>query len=211
MIAQWLPLTLRLTNMQVLYSTNAHGRSLDMLYQRVKHARHSLLLCEVFPSHVSSDNVSSKSQASGSSSNQNNCESAADSSPSERVVVGMYASHAWRASTQVYGDGECFLFRLQPNPKCFKWTPRALPEHHSDNQTALLEQFMVGTRSFISMGGNPDGSSGLRLNEDLTVGESSPAVGFDNEPLHGENQGSVFSVGLVEVYGFVRHIDGKSV
>jgi hypothetical protein len=61
------------------------------------------------------------------------------------------------------------------------------------------------------MGGNQDGSAGLRLNEDLTIGESSPAAGFENEPLHGVGvgNGGIFDVGLVEVYGLVRQIDGR--
>jgi TLD len=81
----------------------------------------------------------------------------------------------------------------------------------NSNKIALLEQFMVGTTKFKSMGGNADGSCGLRINEDLTKGESSPATGFDNEPLHGKNKGSVFEIGLLEAYGFTRQIDGKSV
>ena len=65
---------------------------------------------------------------------------------------------------------------------------------------ALLEQFQVGRPHFISMGGNPDGSCGLRLNEDLTRGESAPASGFGNEEsLAGAGLGA-FQVGLVEVY-----------
>jgi hypothetical protein len=200
-LAEWLPLTLRLTNLDVIYSTNVHGRSLDMLYRRVKDHKHTLLLCEVLT---------------------------ADGSP---CVIGMYASQAWRPSSEVYGDGGCFLFRLEPEAAVWKWHPKPtvtasgsmtlldsvdLEDHSSEeesntNRTALLEQFMVGTSKYISMGGNPDGSCGLRLNEDLTIGESSAAVGFDNEPLHGEGKGSVFDVGLVEVYGLVRQIDGRAV
>ena len=76
---------------------------------------------------------------------------------------------------------------------------------------AVLNQFMVSRNAFISMGGNRDGSSGFRINEDLTIGESSPAAGFDNEPLHAVGKGSVFQLGLVEVYGLVRQIDGRPV
>lgn len=119
-------------------------------------------------------------------------------------------------------DGGCFLFRLVPNAVCWKWKPLRQPggvdnvldhfeEDSSGNRSVLLEQFMVGTATYISMGGNPDGSCGLRLNEDLTKGESSSAVGFENEPLHGLDQGSLFEVGLVEVYGLVRQIDGRKV
>jgi hypothetical protein len=200
-LAEWMPVTMRLTNLDLLYSTNHHGRSLEMFYRHVKHAKHTVLLCEVLQ--ADSDIKEKK----------------------EPVVIGMYASQAWGASTKVYGDGECFLFRLQPTGQCWKWKPRPIvgstgslldsvdleEMEHNNNDTALLEQFMVSTRSYISMGGNPDGSCGLRFNEDFTRGESSPAVGFANEPLHGTGCGSVFEVGLVEVYGLTRQMDGRAV
>ena len=173
-LASWVPLALRLTNLQLLYSTNFHGRSLERLYNKLQCTKHSILVAEVLGS---------------------------------PYVVGLYASQAWRPSPHVYGDGGCFLFRLAPDTECYKWTPRATED---DQGTALLEQFMVARENYLSLGGNPDGSSGLRLNEDLTRGESSTAVGFDNPPLHGGSD-SVFSVGLVEVYGLVRQIDGRSV
>jgi len=204
-IAQWLALTLRLTNMDLLFSTNYHGRTLERFYAHLKDVKHSILLCEVLqPANNNGGNESTTTTG--------------------RTVIGMYASQAWRASTRVYGDGGCFLFRLEPDPQCWKWSPRRPvdgsqlmdqfdleSEDNSNNDTALLEQFMVGTRTYISMGGNTDGTCGLRLNEDLTRGESSTAVGFDNEPLHGIGRGSVFEVGLVEVYGLVRQIDGQSI
>lgn len=191
-LAQWMPLTLRLSNLDLMYSTDHHGRSLEMFYNKVKRRKHTIVLCEV----LDSENKSS--------------------------VVGMFAPAVWRISPHVYGDGSCFIFRLAPDPQCWKWKPRpprntntvdavSLDDDDTkkDNETALLEQFMVSTDSFLSMGGNKDGSAGLRLNEDLTVGESSTAEGFENPPLHG-GTGSVFSVGLVEVYGLASQIDGRA-
>ena len=195
-LAAWMPLTLRMVNLNLLFSTNCHGRTLEMFYNRVKHAKHTILLCEVL-----------------------------SSTKSESTVVGMYASQPWRPSPKVYGDGSCLLFRVQPDPRCWKWSPRGCTdmdasklleldhsedtEYTRNNATALLEQFMVSTQSYISMGGNSDGSAGLRFNEDFTVAESSPAEGFGNEPLHGESE-SVFQVGLVEVYGIIQSLDGKT-
>lgn len=191
-LAKWLPITLRQTNLQLLYSTNTDGRTLERFYTHVGHSKHTILICEVLPS------------------NNNPYDT-------NKYVIGMYASQAWRVSSKVYGDGSVFLFRLQPNAICWKWKPDIVHELELDddnnehnNQTALLEQFMVSTNSFISMGGNTDGSSGLRINEDLTKGESSTACGYHNEPLHGLNHGSVFDIGLLEVYGFVRQIDGRA-
>ena len=194
-LANWVPLTMRLTNLELLYSTNYHGRSLELFYQHVKNAKHSILLAEVLTDDIAHAKDSSD--------------------PSDRLVVGMYASQAWRVSNQVYGDGECFLFRASPDPKCWKWRPdpNSLDMASEENiaQDAILHQFMVSRHTFISMGGNPDGSCGLRLDEDLSTGESSQAVGFSNEPLHGVGKGSVFSIGTLEVYGLVRQIDGVPV
>lgn len=218
LIAQWLPLSLRLTNLDLLYSTSYHGRTLERFYEHVKHARHTILFCEVLSTspqhHVTTGNGSSPAIA-------------------KPTVIGMYASQVWRISSQVYGDGGCFLFRVEPNAVCWKWQPSrtvamSSGSHHqtsildhvevecednkTNNEAALLEQFMVGTREYISMGGNPDGTCGLRINEDLTKGESSTASGFNNEPLHGVGQSSsLFEIGLVEVYGLVRQIDGRPV
>jgi hypothetical protein len=138
----------------------------------------------------------------------------------DEAVIGMFASQAWRISPKVYGDSECFLFRAFPDAQCYKWKPnreKVLQEEEEESEeddepnatatikstTALLEQFQVGRPSFISMGGNPDGTCGLRLNEDLTRGESGAAVGFGNDgPL--VRGYDTFNIGLVEVYRLVQ-------
>ena len=158
----------------------------------------------------------------------------------------MYASQAWHCTTRIYGDGECFLFRLSPDPIAYHWVPDETISKLNKNQSeahieidttiktenesltnrnsnecdieihnqleheALMKHFMISRDHFISMGGNPNGGSGLRLNDDLTVGNSSFATGFNNEPLPG-NGLSTFDVGLVEVYRFIREVDGKAV
>jgi TLD len=222
LLANWVPLTMRLTNLDLIYSTNYHGRDLDIFFSRVKNARHSILLAEVLQTCINENSNDDKQQQ--------------QQQQQQQTIIGMYASQAWRVSNQVYGDGECFLFRISPNPQAWKWSPDkeatrkslvqnkknnnprasatlavAWDSDNSNNADALLHQYMVSTMHYISMGGNVDGSCGLRINEDLTRGESSTAAGFGNEPLHGTNRGSVFELGLVEVYGFVRQIDGKPV
>lgn len=181
-LADWLPLSLRLTNLRLLYSTNYHGRSLEMFYNKVRNVKYTLILVEVLDQ--------------------------------KNTVLGMFASQAWKVSPVVYGNGECFLFRLQPDAQCWKWNPGTkhlvtIEDFAMEQSTALLEQFMVGRQFFISLGGNKDGTCGLRLNEDFTIGESSTAEGYDNEPLHGTGEGSVFQIGLLEAYGLVQQIDGR--
>lgn len=195
-LAEWLPLALRFTKLDLIYTTNHHGRTIDNFYRHVSKAKHTVLLLE--PLNTSN------------------------------LIVGCYASQTWHFSTRVYGDGNCFLFRISlsddegedDNSICWKWQyPKSnqlelgyeagdtLPSStgSSVNTTAILEQFQVGTKDYISMGGNSKGDAGLRLNEDLTRAESSKAAGFDNLPLASDE---IFEVGVVEVYQMVRQMDG---
>mmetsp|Transcript_37475 Transcript_37475/g.43624 ORF Transcript_37475/g.43624 Transcript_37475/m.43624 type:complete len:639 (-) Transcript_37475:80-1996(-) len=126
------------------------------------------------------------------------------------AVIGMFASSAWKVHPQIYGDGGCFLFQIKPEPKCYKWNPPSSGSIDDEKNGALMEQFMTGKRTYISMGGNADGSSGLLINEDLSKGRSAPALGFNNEPLAGDDLPE-FDILLVEVYRFVREIDGKGI
>ena len=216
-IAQWLPLTLRLTDLNLLYSTNYHGRTLERFYDHVKYAKNTLVICEVLLPRLTT------------SLKDNNVVEP------RSCIIGMYASQNWHISTRVYGNGECFLFRLEPDAICWKWqanhaaridrTTSILDHVELDieenisndsnaNNAVLIEQFMVGTKDYISMGGNPDGTCGFRINEDLTKGESSKTDGFNNVPLHhclDDQSSSMFEIGLVEVYGLVRQIDGQPV
>jgi hypothetical protein len=219
-LAEWLPLSLRFTNLDLVYSTSHHGRTLESLYRHVAKSKHTILILEPFDDR------------------HNKC----------KVLIGMYASQTWHPSRRVYGDGRCFLFRVvmdadsekeehigfdeeklekndHPDSNCWKWHPPDILDfgsggsddpdvdssHNSYASTqAAMETFQVSTKDFLSMGGNDKGGAGLRLNEDLTKGESSSAAGFDNDPLL-PGGGGMFEVGLVEVYQLVRQIDGVPV
>ena len=136
----------------------------------------------------------------------------------EETVIGMYATHRWRSNPDGYGDGGCFLFRLRPNAECFRYKTEEIhitsfDEEEIDVTTSSLNdagQLMISGPDFISMGVGEDGSSGLRLNYDLTRGSTSDSIGFGGKELVGEGV-QVFDVGLVEVYRFVREVDGKPV
>ena len=180
-LANWVPRTLQSYKLDMLYSTNMHGRSLNLFYKKVGRTKRTIMLVE------------------GIGKNRQ-----------ENKLIGLYASQAWHKSNHIYGDGECFLFSLNPEPACYKWRPNSRGSVDDDKNEALMEQFMIGRSTFIAMGGNKNGSCGLMLNEDFTKGESSTALGFDNEPLAGRDM-SEFDVGLVEVYRFVRSHDGKGI
>uniref|UniRef100_A0A7S2K1S0 Oxidation resistance protein 1 n=1 Tax=Leptocylindrus danicus TaxID=163516 RepID=A0A7S2K1S0_9STRA len=174
-LAEWLPRTLRDTKLELVFSTDTHGRTLERLYANCSKAKHSIMLLEVLDT---------------------------------GAVIGMFATEVWHRTNKVYGDGGCFLFKLSPDAKSSPWKPRSVCSNDSENTTSLMEQFMMSTGNYISMGGSHDGSCGLRLNEDLTRGSSDHSLTFGNDPLAG-NDLLDFDVGLVEVYRFIRSIDGK--
>mmetsp|Transcript_6995 Transcript_6995/g.17102 ORF Transcript_6995/g.17102 Transcript_6995/m.17102 type:complete len:689 (+) Transcript_6995:303-2369(+) len=222
-LAEWLPLSMRYTNLDLVYSSSYHGRTLENVYRRLANSRHTIFILQPYERQRNRD----------------------------RYLVGMYASHTWRPSSRVYGDGRSFLFRIDlddnpkekygkdeggqkdnfPGSKSWKWHPADMldfgvsesfdRENNIDRQSgsilanmqqaasrkaAMVETFQVSTANFLSLGGNEEGGAGLRLNEDLTKAESSRADGFDNEPLL-PDAGSMFEVGLVEVYQLVRQMD----
>ncbi len=195
-LAEFLPFSYKSTKIDLIYSTNVHGRSVDMFYKHCARAKHTITLVEVL---------------------------------NNGATIGMFASDTWRNNPKVYGDGECVLFRLKPNPVSFPWqyeVPRTLRKVSSkdsfsdcdsgDESLSTIQsegrngQFMISTSKFIALGNNGDGLSGLRLNEDLSKGSSAKAKGFNNEPLAGLEFPD-FDVGLVEVYQLVREIDGRAI
>ena len=187
-LAEFLPFAFKSTKLELIYSSNVHGRSMEMFYQKVSRAKHTITLVEVLDT---------------------------------GATIGMFATDTWHNSSKVYGDGECVLFRLQPDPVCFHWTHditksmRLLNVGSDDEETDIqnevaMEQFMISRKNFISMGSNSDGSSGLRLDDDLSKGSSSKARGFNNEPLAGPDLPE-FEIGLVEVYHLLRELDGKAI
>ena len=199
-LAKWLPPVLQSTKLELIYSSNHHGRSVEMFYRCCASSKHTITLMEVLDR-------------------------------DEPTVIGMYATHRWRNCPEGYGDGGCFLFRLRPFAECFRYktqdTMMNIVHSYDDDEedtttidnssidvtTSSLNdtgQLMISGSDFISMGVGEDGSSGLRLNEDLTRGSTSNSLGSGKKELVGQGV-QVFDVGLVEVYRFVREVDGRPV
>ena len=175
-LSKWLPTVLKTTKLDLIYSTEVHGRSFAAFYKECRRTKHTIILVEAI-------------------------------SGSKTAIVGMFASHAWVVSPSSYGDGECFLFQVYPDPKCYNW----VPDFSDDTEhQAVREQFMVARNEFIAMGANPEGTNGLRLDNDLNSGESYPTLGFENESLLGVGR-ERFEIGVMEVYRLMREVDGKAV
>lgn len=177
-LAKWLPTSLRTAKLDMIYSTEIHGRSLASFYNNCNRYKNTIVLIEAI----------------------------ADSST---ATIGMFASHAWNINPACYGDGECFLFRADPDPKCFHWTPDFSGIDNVESQ-AIREQFMVAKSDFLAMGANVAGGNAIRLDQDFINGESYSALGFDNEPLPGKNRNK-FDIGVVEAYRLIREVDGSAI
>ncbi len=227
-IAEFLPFTYKATKLDLIYSTNYHGRSVEMFYKHCARAKHTITLIEVLNTGADSYTDSNINTGTGTGSETTG-----------GMTIGMFATDTWHNSRKMYGDGECFLFRLKPDPVAYHWRHdisdslrnintatsvdsadvkvRTLDNNNNnDDESAsiksesLIGQFMISRNNFISLGNNEDGLSGLRLNDDLSRGSSAKARGFNNEPLAGAEYPE-FDVGLVEVYQLVREIDGRAI
>ncbi len=169
-LTEWLPEALKMSKLDLIYSTEIHGRSLATFFQQCEKSKNTIVVFETFTGKT-------------------------------RSIIGMFATHAWSINPCPYGDSDCFLFRADPDANCFKWTSI----ENLENQAAS-EQFMVSRSDFIAMGANTDATNGIRLDKDLVKGESHRALGFNNEPLPGNNQ-QKFDIGHLEVYRLIRCIE----
>ena len=130
-LAQWLPPALQSTKLDLIYSSNHHGRSLEMFYRCCSNAKHTITIMEVLGTDV---------------------------------IIGMYATQTWHHNPDGYGDGECFLFRLKPNPECFRYkmgSSHIASFDEAEESASFLEdagQLMISSREFISMGVGEDGA-----------------------------------------------------
>lgn len=129
----------------LVYSLEQHGASLTTLYDRSRPA-HNVV---VKPPHVIVIKTRSKE------------------------VFGAYINEEFRLSEhrRFYGNGECFLWRLDNNGvvKPFKYT-------------GANDFVIYNTPDYLSMGGG-DGHYGLWVDQSLDKGFSSHTLTFDNEPL----------------------------
>ena len=173
-LTEWLPETLKMTKLDLIYSTEIHGRSLESFFQYCAKVKNTVVVFEALTGKT-------------------------------RSIIGMFATHAWSINPYPYGDSGCFLFRADPDAKCFKWLTDEGSIEDLENHAAR-EQFMVSRSDFIAMGANINATNGLRLDKDLIKGESHPALGFNNEPLLGNNQ-RTFDVGHLEVYRLIRCVE----
>ena len=183
-INKWIPNGLHDTKLDLVFSTNMHGRSLEMLYSKLAHVQCTLFLIEVLQT---------------------------------GDIIGMFIGKSIKRNL-MHTAGECFIFSLTPNAACYQWNNMPLLSNQNNNNNTATETTTTTTTDlslvvkddYLAMGINKNGTCALRINEDMTEGESYACSIFsDNKPLAGD-EFKEFEIGLIEVYQFLR-FDNKSV
>eukprot|EP00897_Mesotaenium_endlicherianum_P008936 jgi/Mesen1/8070/ME000433S07369 len=102
----------------------------------------------------------------------------------QQHVFGCFTSEEWRVAPRYYGNGECFVFQVQPELKAYRWT-------------RANSYFMFSTSSLLAIGGG--GHYAMLLNSDLLTGYSGISETFGNESLSGSEE---FELLHLEVWSF---------
>eukprot|EP01117_Protostelium_nocturnum_P019502 TRINITY_DN846_c0_g1_i2.p1 TRINITY_DN846_c0_g1~~TRINITY_DN846_c0_g1_i2.p1 ORF type:complete len:977 (+),score=278.62 TRINITY_DN846_c0_g1_i2:170-3100(+) len=97
-------------------------------------------------------------------------------------IFGGFASEAWRVEPRFYGNGECFVFQLNPTVDVWDWSE-------------INSNFMCSRRDFIAMGGGPMFS--FWLDSDLNNGSSNACETFKSPTLSSSED---FQISVVEVW-----------
>jgi len=117
-------------------------------------------------------------------------------------VFGAFITEAFHPSNHFYGDGECFLWKVDNNQnstyasniiKIFKWSEKNYFCIYSNDD-------------HISLGAG-DGHAGLYLDADLCNGSSAPCDTYNNEVLSSEKE---FKIIDVELWGYTDMIEREN-
>ena len=94
--------------LELIYSSNYHGRSIEMFYRQVGAGVDFELLSNSLTCGCRNPQLPQCAVAIHTVTLLEVLDAGA--------VLGMYATQTWHNNPSGYGDGECFLFRLAPNP-----------------------------------------------------------------------------------------------
>lgn len=98
---------------------------------------------------------------------------------------GAFTNEAWKVGPRYRGTGECFVFRLAPEPRIFRWSK-------------LNSFFMLGQPDSIAVGAG--GHFALWIDEELHRGTSGDCDTFRSKCL---STAADFEIAYVELWAFV--------
>jgi len=102
-------------------------------------------------------------------------------------VFGAFISHEWVKHSKFYGDRQCFLWRMLPEPQRYGW------------EEGCLDLFMLIETSYVHIGGG--NGCGIRFDDEINRGVTEPCDTFKNPPLTVDGS-TDFVVAALEIYGF---------
>jgi len=100
-------------------------------------------------------------------------------------VFGGFATETWQPVGSFFGSGECFVFSVEPNYACYKWT-------------GSNDYFMFASKNYIAMGGGGNGRHAFYLDADFSWGTSEVSQTYLNRRLSSTEE---FSCTIIEVWG----------
>jgi hypothetical protein len=173
---KWLPSRYQIMEMEVIYSTNIHGRRLMTLFDKIEFYASSIIVIKTmknsifgaFCAHPWSDRIDNS------------------------TVAGFKSKKA-----SYFGNGETFLFELSPNVIKYEWVGKKC---HGDT-TANQELFMFANNDNLIVGGSTEltHGPGLLVNSSLVDGRSCVSDTFENKTLGTEEH---FEISILEVLSF---------
>jgi len=151
LIWSWLPIRQRLKDATLIYCSEKHGYNLHTLYrlsdQKIKEQEHRRGAAETASLLIIKTG--------------------------RKEVLGVYTNVGWQHLEHYYGNGECFVFRLSPRPRCWKWSQRN-------------DMMMLACNKSLSIGAGSEPA--LWLDDEISQGISSACETFGNPPLTTEEQ-----------------------
>lgn len=105
-----------------------------------------------------------------------------------KAVFGCYASVPWKAAKQYYGNGEAFVFTLEPKVEVFRWS-------------RANSFFQLGSAERVAVGGGSHFA--IFLDSMFERGSSGPCDTFNSPCLASSDQ---FDVVVLEAYKLVAPV-----
>jgi hypothetical protein len=177
-LAEFLPPTFRGNKLELVFSSNSHGKSWQTFYGACSKRKNSITVCEVLQTGSIIGMFATEPWHNSASK-----------------IYGDGGCFFFRLAP----DPVCYHWRSDTS-KTSDQDGTSDTTRTEANADALIKSYMYSGEDFIAMGANKAGSSGIRIYQYLSKGSSATANGYNNAPLVDLHE---FDIGLVEVYRLI--------